>query len=404
MLDDRYVSQFNFSTLIETDLLPYGLSEDVLASGKLNTVNGGDLSADKAWIFSQYITDLRTKYKNVPSSYIFLWNVQEGLSYKVLSTSYAYSYFKLLSDNLLSSFIVSFENIEENGEYDYFPLISEIVKKIDTKDSFSVTKPQLRYLNANSWYEVISDMYGGNFDLYERFNLNVIKDLPQSMLGSYAYVDFSYQTDISSWFGGSYCDNLKIDYSSVSGRSLKAHFSGDSLAPGEYSELYCAYEYHENFVYTPYLFLNFSIENDIQSKNALYEVSITFASGDAVAESSIVCSPYEDIEFIIDFNEHIDKCRIEYIVIGVKCLSGTEGGYTLCFSSLDGYSDKYVSDELSNLIAEERLRIQNMLKDSMSSDAKRVNTVLLIGGIAAVVFVMGVGIFMCFKRDESEES
>ena len=403
MLDERFVSQFNFSTLIETDLLPYGLSEEVLESGKLNTVSGGGLSADKAWIFSQYINDLRTEYKNVPSSYIFLWNVRSGLSYKVLSTAYAYSYFKLMADASLSSFVVSFENEEMNNEFGSFPMISDIIKKIDTADSFNITKNQLRYLNADSWYAVISDMYNGNFNRYELIALNRINELPNNMLGSYAYVDFSYQTDTSAWFGGSHCDNLKIDYSKVSGRTLQAHFNDANLAPSEYSELYCSYEYYENFIYTPYLFMNFSIENDEQNKNELYEVKVSYASKAMVAETSVVCAPYENIELIIDLNEHIDKSMIEYIVIGVRCLSSDDSGYTLCFSSLDGYSAQFVSDELSSLIAEERLRIQNMLKDSAQGERKHINTVLLVAGGVTVAFVIGIGIFMCFKRDDTDD-
>ena len=403
MMDDKYVSQFYFSTLVESDLLPYGLTDDTLTSGSLICGNEGRLSADKMSVFSKYINNLRSKYENAPSSYIFIWNVNEGLSYNVLSTAYAYSYFKLMSDDSLSSFIVSFENEEYRSIYTSFPLISEIVKKIDTAESFTITKPQLSFLKADSWYKVVSDMYGGNFNRYEIIDLKPLDELPTNMIGSYPYFDFSYHNDISAWFGGSYCDKLKIDYSDVSGRALKAHISGEFSSPSEYAQLYCAYEYHENFVFTPYLSLNFSVENDARDKYALYDVVVSYGSRNSVVSTNVVCSPYEEIEVILDLSDHIEIATAEYITISIRCLSGYSGGYTLCLASMDGYSDTYVSDELSSLIAEERLRIQNMLKNDSSSEAKSINTVLLVAGVAAVVFVIAIGIFMCFKKDDSED-
>jgi hypothetical protein len=403
MLDNKFVEPFNFSALIDTDVIPYGLSDKTLASGVLKPNGDGILSADSVRVFSDYLRSLRTKYKNAPDGYIFVWNVSERLSYNVLSTAYAYSYFKLLSDDMLISFVASFDAAEAKGDHDSLALISELVGKIDTSECFEATKPQLKLLRANSWYEVVANMYGGELGMKKTHKLSVLDRLSEKIIGSYAYFDFAYQTDTASWFGGSYCDKLNVDYSDVSGRALKAHFAGAFASPSEYSELYCAYEYEENLVFTPYVALNFSIENDAKDKNALYELKVAFGSKSFKSTASTVCAPYENVELLFDFHEFVENSNVEYITISVRCLSGKEGGYTLCVESLDGYSDKHLSDDLSSLIAEERLRIQNLKKDEVSVQSGGMNRFVVISGVVAVVFVIGVGIFMCFKREDAEE-
>ena len=403
ILDKSLSSELIFSTMIETEEIPYNISDDTLKNGGFKAEASDVLNADSIWHYSSYIASLKSKYKNVPHSYIFVWDVPFNVSYNVLSCTYAYSYFKLMADSRLSSFVVSFEDIEGNEDKSSFSMLSKLLREIDTSESFSVTAPQLELFGAESWYEVISNMYGGNFNLKKIMKFPELRELPSDILGSYAYFDFSYQTDISSWFKGAHCDSLKIDYNDVSGRSLEAHFKNDITSPSEFAELYCAYEYHENFAYTPYMAMSFSLENDSNDKSSLYEVKVSLGSKANIAETSVVCAPYEEVNLLLDFTEFNQTSMAEYIVISVRELSGRSEGYSICFASMDGYSETYLSDELSNLISEERLRIRNMLEDDSDSSEKRVSTALIITGAVIIIAVIALGIFICFKRDDEDE-
>ena len=401
--DRDLASPLVFSTMIESDALPYNLSEQTLKDGELGLDASERIVADNASRYSEYLDSLRVKFDNAPHSYIFVFNAPCDISYNLLSCAYSYSYFKLMSDKNLSSFIVSFEKAEAAGDYSGLAALSPLIREIDTAESFNVTKPQLNLLGAETWYEIISDMYSGNYDLKKVLEFRTLSKLPSNILGSYSYYDFSYQTDLSSWFKGSHCDSLKIDYGEIGGRNLEAHFSNSFNSPSEYSEIYCAYEYHENFDFTPYMAVRFSIENDTQNDHTLYEVKVSFGSKNHTAETSTVCLPYEEVEMLLDFTAFNEATVAEYIVVSVRCLSGNESGYSLYLSSIDGYSDKYLSNELSSLIAEERLRIRNMLGTDSSSSESQTSVLFVVTGVVIVAAVTALGIFMCLRREELDE-
>lgn len=401
---DRCFSDgFLFSTMVETSSIPYGISEETLVSKEFSAKGYEGINADNAKLYSAYLDTLKAKYDSAPKSFMFMWSVPSDISGNVLSCAYAYSYFKLMSNEKISSFVVSFAEREKNGSYMGYTEISEIMKYIDTTDSFSITAPQLTMLGANNWYAVIDDMYGGRFDIRRILELKYLESMPENIIGNYSYYDFSYYTAVSEWFGGSSCDSLKIDYSDISGRSLQAHFGGNANAPSEFSEIYCSYEYPENFVYTPYMSLDFSIENDANDKGAIYEIRVAFGSGKNSAEITRICRAYEKTTVMFDISEFCEVSMADYIKIGVRCLTGDGVGYKLCLASMEGYSAQYVSEELESLISDERLRIRNMLQDEEKETEKEENTFLVVAGIAVVVAVIGVGIFMCFKREEEEQ-
>lgn len=402
LFDMHFAGGFSFSTMVETSALPYGISDETLVSGDFSTDGYSGINADNAFKYSEYLDTLKLRYESAPESFIFVWSVPTGISGAALSCAYAYSYFKLLTVDRIKSFVVSFSQIEKNGEYGGYSEISEIMKYIDTSDSFKITEPQLKKLGVSNWYAVIDNMYSGRFDTRRVLQLGYLSSMPNNIIGNYAYYDFSYYTSVSEWFAGSFCDSLKINYCDISGRSLQAHFTGKTNASTEFSEIYCAYEYPENFVYTPYMSLDFSIENDEEDRGALYEVRIAFGSGSNRAEITRICRSYEKTTFLFDISDFCEVSMADYIRIGVRNLTGGETGYKLCLASINGYSDMYVSSELEALIAEERLKIRDALQSEEESGESDDNAFLVIAGIAVVVAVIGVGIFMCFKREEEE--
>ncbi len=402
LFDKYFAGGFAFSTMIETSSVPYGISDDAIASGKFSADEYEGINADTAYKYSLYLNALSEKYETAPDSFIFTWMVPADISGSVLSCAYAYTYFKLMSEDRISAFTVSFAEAERSGEYGGYSEIADIMKYIDTADSFKITAPQLKMLGVSNWYAAVDNMYGGRFDTRRILPLSQISSMPANIIGNYAYYDFSYYISASEWFGGSFCDSLKIDYSDISGRSLQAHFLGKTNSPSEFSEIYCTYEYPENFGYTPYMSLVFNLENDSADRGALYEVSVTFGSGENSAEMTRICRAYEKVTMLFDISDFCEVSMAEYIRIGVRCLAGDEGGYKLCLASMNGYSTQYVSSELEALISEERQKIRNTLNEEEDSEDGEDNAFLIVAGIAVVIAVIGVGIFMCFKREEDE--
>ena len=399
-IDDSFLSKLAFSTLIESDSIPFGISDDTLKTKSFSTDSYMGINADNTDIYSEYIKLLKASRRNAPDNFIFLWTVPHGISGNVLSCAYSYSYFKLMANKNISSFVVSFESSESKNDFSVFPQISHCVKYIDTTDSFDVTAPQLKLLGHNNWYSVIDKMYDGDFNLRKIINPTRIYGTPSNVIGTYVYHDFSYYTSLSSWFGGSFCNSMKIDYNKISGRSLIFHFNQDRALPSEYSEIYCSYDYPENFAFTPYMELNFSIMNDNESEHALYEVFVSFGKDKVVSELTSICRSYENVTMLFDLSEFNDLSMADYIRIGIRCLSGDNGGYSLCLSSMKGYSDKYLSDELDTLIYEERLRIRETHDTSGGGSIGTMNTIMIVAGVAIVIALIGIGVFMCFKKDD----
>ncbi len=397
-LDDFFVDEFVFSAMLETSKTPYGITTETLESGDFSTDGYDGVNADNIYLFSDYLDILKHEYDSSPKSFMFLWSVPKSVNGNVLACAYAYSYFKLLPYAKISSFTISFEENEKSGDFTQYPEIANIMKYIDTSDGFEVTKPQLKLLDAANWYSIV-DMYSGKLDIKRILNI-APQALPANAIGSYAYYDFSYYADVSAWFAGNDCDSLKIDYSDISGRALKAHFKANLNSPSEFSELYCSYEYPENFVYTPHMVLDFSIKNDNEIKNALYEVKVLFGSGKNVTEVSEIFSPYEKVSLSFNISDFNGVSMADYIKIGIRCITGDNGGYSLSLSSISGYSTEYSSDELSVLISDERLRIRDMIEKNDDGESQSINTVMVIAGVIVVIAVIGIGVFMCFRTEE----
>lgn len=401
--DEYFAGKFVFSTMVESSAIPYGISDEALKNKEFSDGGYGGINADHTKVFSQYLDKLEVKYDSAPQSFIFNWSVPEEISGNVLSCAYSYSYFKLLSNDRVSAFVVSFTDNERKGNYGYLDEIARIMKYIDTADGFSITAPQLKLFGASSWYAVVTDMYSGRFDTKRIIPLGALSEMPSAVIGNYMYYDFTYYTDISSWFGGNFCDSLKITYNDISGRSLEAHFTEAQRAPTEYSEIYCAYEYPENYVFTPFISLKFSIQNDNNVESELYEFKLTVGSDKNVSEIKRVCSAYEQIELMFDISKFCEVSMAEYVKISVRSLGNDGGGYSLYLSSMNGFSDKYISSELDTLISEERLKIRDMQEKDESSENNAINTVMIVAGVAIVIAVIGVGIFMCFRKEDAEE-
>ncbi|MBE6530783.1 MAG: hypothetical protein E7679_01670 [Ruminococcaceae bacterium] len=400
--DDSFYGKFSFSTLVQSSSIPYGISDEAISEGEFTKPEYNGINADTAAEYSWYILNLAQRFESAPEGFIFLWEVPKDISCDVLNAAYAYSYFKLLSNSNLSSFVVSFAQIEKEGDYSRYSDISRMVKYIDTDQSSDVTKEALRMLGENSWSNVLGADYRENPITGKVIELKEISSAPSNILGEYAYHDFSYHTDISLWFAGNDCDSMKITHSDTVGRALEAHFLGKANEPTEYSEIICRYEYPETFEFTPDMSMKFSIKNDDNDKDALYEVKFTIGDGKNIAHITKLCRSYEQITVFFNVAEYFDIAKTDYIKIGIRSLTGEGSGYSLSVASISGYSTQYTSEELADMISDERSRIKddiNSVSDTQEKD--EVNTVIVVTAVAVVVAVIAIGLFMCFRRDET---
>jgi hypothetical protein len=167
-------------------------------------------------------------------------------------------------------------------------------------------------------------------------------------------------------------------------------------------------------VYTPYVSVLFSIEEDeiksdgiddddvTPSVSSLYEVSITMGSDKNMSELTVVCIAGEEHEILFDMSEFSDISMASYIKVSMRKLGDIEDGkgYSFYLSSIKGYSDVYSSGELSGLIADERLRIRDMYDDSVESEPSEKSTWMLMMGAGLTVIVIAIGVFMCFRRED----
>jgi len=407
IFEEAYIMPLKTSLLVESDAVPFDLQPENLHGYCDFLPCEGELCADNLQVFSKFLTDLQKCYEAAPKNYMYMWNVPRNITNNVLSCSYAYSYFQLLSDPQVSTFVTSFEQTERYGQTGRISDIVELMRKIDTSEAISSTLPQRNMLGIERWEELVSPFYQGSLAKRQEFSAQTLQQLPKDILGSFSYFDFTSQTGTSTWFAGAQCTSLKIEHATDLGRAMCARFSYSGDVAKQGGEILCYYEYPENFVYTPYLSFHFGVlyepsdgENFDQTSSPLYEVTVILGgSGNSISASTIVES-VEDATLTMDISRFNDVATAEYIRIRVRCLTGESDGYALYIGSITGWSAQHSSTDLENLIAKERLRIRDQQNTDGEHTRNNFGTVMIIIGISAVLAVVGIGVFMCFRRDD----
>ena len=112
---------------------------------------------------------------------------------------------------------------------------------------------------------------------------------------------------------------------------------------------------------------------------------------------------YKDSSFIrFDMSEFSVDSMVEYIKVSVRSLGSSDStkGYTFSLSSITGHSMTHTAGELSGLISDERLRIRDLYNDTHAPEISEKNTWMIMLGAGLTVVVIGIGVFMCFRREE----
>ena len=332
---------------------------------------------------------------------MYVWNVPSSLDGISLDAFYAYSYFRMIAEPMLASFVVSFDSQERAGLPDGYGDLSHIYTYIDTAQSETVTETVRSYLGISSWSEIRLKAYSGNDTLRALYENPCLFALPQTMKGSFAYFDFTTSVNLSTWFEGNACQGIRLDYSSLGGKALQMNMTAKDGT--SYAEAFCLYEYPENFIYTPYLAIRLSITSkDAENKSELYEVCVTAGTGKDRLVSKNTVSADQMGTLVVDMSAYNASHMADYLKISVRPLNGKNADFSLWIYDIVGYSAELSSEELKTKIEEERRRIRNLGNEEDDNDGIGERLWTLIG-IAIFVVVIGIGVFVFIRQRDDEK-
>ena len=377
---------------MESKEIPFGITNDNIDGGvdidfqdyKAEIYPGGQK------VFSNYLISLSKKYNSAPKDYIFSLKLPEGLYGNALDTVYAYSYFALISDSAVSSFVIDIsESINDS---------LDVVKYIDTDKRDATLNRLLRYFDAEHWSN-IKGIPQAPTEANKTINSALpLSALPSSVKGSFNYFDFSDSlSSVDGWNKGTGCANVRLDYTQNSIRALKAEFLTSST---EKSEIVYLYDNYDNMSYAPYLKFDFQINDG--AEDSLYEIKFIFENEGNRYEASYAARGDELTEVVLDLSGYKHVSDIRNIKISVRCLYGAVKNCTLWLHDIKGYSDKYDSATLENLIDKEREKAD--ASQGQEEDDSSIEAITIALGLFLIAGTLGFGLFVIFKKDVKNTS
>ncbi len=396
--DEKVSFAFQCSTMIESKRVPFDISDQTLSTfmdGEY-TVSEKLLCAENLEVYSSYLNGL--PYESAPDHFIYLWSVPDNLSGNALACAYAYTYYTLLNQKMISSFTVSFAAMEKK-ESDVFLDLENILRYIDTADSLKVTENLLPYFHAEAWSDAVRNFSTNNLSqrlIYHLYSQNLAE---KAWTGAFSYFDFSLG-NTEEWFLGSYGKDLRTDYAEEDLRALCA--LSTSPRNGEYSDLLCLYEYPENLIYTPFVKFTVAFSDTSAQDTNLYELVISMGNDQALLTSSYIIPANEKTQIILDLSNYNTANMVNYIKLSTRSVTGDSEEYTLRLYEITGYSTVYSSEDLAGLIEAERLKIRNQLAES-EQDEEKQGLIWMIFGILFAVTAIVAGLYMGLRKETEPE-
>ncbi len=389
ILDSRFPQKIPYGTMIEsssTPLLTDGESGLLIPTQGLDTLSVNNIS-----MYAEYLKDIQSRYANAPSHYIYVWNAPREMTLNALACSYVYSFYTTMGIAELSSFVISFDYSDplDIRAFD----IQKILRYIDTERSYEVTENLLPYFGAKDWNEVVKSDNGSDTDIRKVYRAAPVTEAP-SFKGDFSYVDFSSE-ELNGWYCGTLCNKIKLSYGSDGARVLRADMK--KPADGAYADLLRLYEFSENWIHTPYVKFTVELDGGFKNRDALYEMVITVGDHQSVLFADCSVRGNEKAEIMLDMSSFVSEGKVNYLKISVRPISGDVVDFSLLLHDIQGFSTVYSSEELHNLIEEERLNIRNQTKEE-DTEQKRTSGILVIFAIILVVTAVGTGLFMAFRR------
>ena len=396
ILDERLSKRFSCGTMIESEIVPMNLGE----AGKTPSYSPpqGLLSAENLEKYETYLTQLQKKYSCAPAHFIYCWELPTDLYGNRLNCAYAYSYYRLLRHKSLSSFVVSFA---QDGGQNALSDLAMVIRYIDTAQGEDVTEPLLAYFHAKSWNALLvtDDLLSTDVREFHRIRANT--SIPPVFKGSFEYFDFS-SGNVGDWFAGADCQKVRADFLSDGARGVRGTmFRSDT---GAMSELLCLYEFPENFIYTPYLKLTLELTDNVSGKDAFYELTVSLGNDtttilcEQTVRSGERCDIWLDLTGVPE-----EELMTNYIKIGGAMIDGTAEKFSIGVVGLTGYSEELTSEELTELIEAERLRIRNQNADDEEDDKQKELLWIIFCGLLLISAVI-VGVVFFIKRNDEEET
>ncbi len=396
--DEYYSGDFDFSITVESDLTPLNMADfatekyiDISAPYDNNYITEANID-----IISNYIEYLEEEYESFPQKFMYIWTPKTDLRGNALSCAYSYLYYKLFTTENLSAFVVSFDE-ENNSVFD----VLNIIKNIDSQDGWYFTSPLLEFFRKSSWAGIIPNFNREDYLHRHHKLLSPMSALPINIAGRFSYFDFNKSSDKTGWFAGSGCSLVEMYNSDILGRALCANMNFDTAFAKDYAHLFYSYEYCENFVYTPYVAINLSIESE-KKISEIFELKVSFVESNNIYEFSQLVYTDEDSYIYIDLSDFTKEHMADYIQFSIRPMGDSSGSYKLLISSLEGVSTNYNNDELEKLISAERLRIRNL---AVNNDKNNENdmTVFIPIALVFIAVIIAVMIFFFLRRDDNVE-
>ncbi len=394
--DVSFYAGIKCSFLLDCDETPLGITNQ--GSGTASGISlenpDGLFYAGAHREFSAYLSSLEYDYRSTPDKYMFVWTPEKDLRGDALATAYAYSYYALLSDSTVYSFVINFS--EKRGNENTRD-IAHIMKYIDTHEGETVTNNLPKAFGKNSWDEIFASSDVTDTGTKHCYGVEARTDVTESFAGEFMYFDFSASSIVDNWYRGAECTSVKIDYTDSMDKALRADFNIDGI----YSEgelLYIA-EYSENMIYTPTL--RFKLHVDGDDETSLYEVRIIVGNSENHLEASCIVNSGELTDVYVDISRYIASNMVDYIRLSARCVDGSDGTCSLWLYNVAGLSRAHDSEELAMLVSNERDKIRHLGEEE--EERQYWGQIALALGVILIIGALGAGLFISFKRENASD-
>ena len=401
IFDRDFSDGLKFNIMIESDAsiidspVPDDIEQDTEKSEKKYRVISDskdiDLQISELSRLNTFLSKMDKKYRSAPSKYIFLWNIPKNTQGYLLECSYAYSYYSLIKNNRVSSYVISFSE----NDFKNMDGANDTVRRIDTKDGAAQCKPLLKFFGIKSWSEIVKSYDSSSAVIRNEYKSDKIA-ASGSYKGSFPYFDFS-TGELSDWYGGAYSKSIKADYGEGGQRVLRQLVERPSGSA--HSDLLCIYEYNENYSYTPAIAMKMKITDGDASSGAIYEITVTMGKGpDTVSEKKTVRSG-EIFELWMDVSAFSKKNMADYLKISTRCITGELNEYSLWVYDISGYSTAHSNEKLDELISNARRDIRDQLHKNENTNDDSIVYWIVFSIILAAAVIGGI-IVIVLRRDD----
>jgi len=396
------------TVMIESNRTPFGIDDGIteaIDSGELfeNTVdkdfNSGYVSPENISSFETYIKAFSNRNGCVFPTMIYSWTPSEELGRNAAVAAYVYSYYELYFESNVTTYIVSFDSINANG--DTVEGLTEAIRYIDSdlNTEYIDNDKILKYFGFSDWESGINGFRAEDI-AYKTVKKNKLKiEKPTGITGVYNYFDFSSVSEMSGWFAGTDCVGISSG-KTEHGKGLTARFSTDSFGGGFIAY---SYKYSESFKYTDVISIDLSFDavEKTASNDAEYGVYIILGGEDFryeyVAEGF---SPTEKYTVYADVSRLTESNEVKYIQIGSFADADASDEYRMHIYSINAESLQYNDKELAELIESERERLKS---DENTGSINRVAIAFVIVSIVITALIM-IMVSRKAQRGESLDS